>query len=155
MPRPKCCRRISGLVNSYIFKPTGPVDSSFKEEVVLTIDELEAIRLADLEDLYQEQAAEMMNISRQTFGRIVDAAHKKIAQALINGLPLRINGNEDAMGRNIHFVCHNCRYSWESVHGTVTPTACPACQSEIAHGPPGECGPRGGGWRRGGRGGHR
>lgn len=60
--------------------------------VELTVDELEAIRLADLEHLYQEQAAQQMNISRQTFGRILDAAHAKVADALIHGKALSIRG---------------------------------------------------------------
>jgi len=58
----------------------------------LTVDEFEAIRLADLEGLYQEQAAEKMNVSRQTFGRILESAHKKIADALVHGKALSIQG---------------------------------------------------------------
>ena len=61
------------------------------------MDEFEAIRLADLEGLYQEQAAERMNVSRQTFGRIVEAARRKVAQALFDGLALRIEGGEVEM----------------------------------------------------------
>jgi predicted DNA-binding protein (UPF0251 family) len=62
------------------------------EQVSLTVDELEAIRLADLEGLYQEKAAQRMNVSRQTFGRIIEAAHKKIADALVHGKALSITG---------------------------------------------------------------
>jgi predicted DNA-binding protein (UPF0251 family) len=62
------------------------------EAVNLTVDEFEAVRLADLEGLYQENAAEKMRISRQTFGRILDSAHKKIADALVNGKALSIEG---------------------------------------------------------------
>jgi predicted DNA-binding protein (UPF0251 family) len=62
------------------------------QHINLTIDELEAIRLADLEGLYQEQAAQKMNVSRQTFGRIIETAHKKIADALVNGKALLIEG---------------------------------------------------------------
>jgi len=58
----------------------------------LSIDELEAIRLADLHHLYQEEAAKQMNVSRQTFGRILDAAHAKVADALVNGKALSIQG---------------------------------------------------------------
>jgi len=61
------------------------------EEVVLEADEIEALRLAHLESLYQEDAALKMNISRQTFGRIIDTSHKKISDALINGKALRLN----------------------------------------------------------------
>jgi hypothetical protein len=56
------------------------------------MDELEAIRLADLEGMYQEDAAKKMNISRQTFGRIIESAHRKIADALTNGKALLIEG---------------------------------------------------------------
>jgi len=62
------------------------------EEVNLTLDELEAIRLADLTELYQEDAAKKMNISRQTFGNIINSAHKKIADALLNAKALKIGG---------------------------------------------------------------
>ncbi len=62
------------------------------EQVALTIDEFEALRLADLEGLYQEQAAEQMNVSRQTFGRILEVAHKKVADALVHGKALSIEG---------------------------------------------------------------
>ena len=67
------------------------------EQVDLTFDEIEAIRLADLEGMYQEQAAESMNISRQTFGRIIDSAHKKIAEALVKGKALKIEGGSYLM----------------------------------------------------------
>ena len=58
----------------------------------MTVDEFEAIRLTDLEGLYHAQAAEKMNISRQTIGRILESAHKKIADALVNGKALLIKG---------------------------------------------------------------
>jgi predicted DNA-binding protein (UPF0251 family) len=62
------------------------------EEVNLTLDELEAVRLADLEGLYQEDAARKMDISRQTFGNIINSAHKKIADVLLNAKALKIEG---------------------------------------------------------------
>jgi predicted DNA-binding protein (UPF0251 family) len=93
MPRPKCCRRIQGEPNCKIFKPAG-VPCSSLEEVVLSIDEFEAIRLADLERLYHEQAAEKMRVSRQTFGRILESARGKVAKVLAQGLALRIEGGE-------------------------------------------------------------
>ena len=64
------------------------------EEVNLTLDELEAVRLADFDGLYQEDAAKKMNISRQTFGNIVNAAHKKIADVLLHGKALKIEGGK-------------------------------------------------------------
>ena len=96
MPRPKCCRHVCGVPDKNYFKPRG-IPSSELEEVVLHLDEYEAIRLADYEQLYQEEAAARMNISRQTFGRIIEAAHKKIADVLMNGKALNIEGGEVAV----------------------------------------------------------
>lgn len=91
MPRPCRCRRIRCNPDSNYFKPRGiPID--MLEEINLTLDELETVRLADLEGLYQEDAAKKMDISRQTFGNIVNSAHKKIADALLNGKALKIEG---------------------------------------------------------------
>lgn len=91
MPRPRNCRRIGCMPQANYYKPRG-VPLSALQHVKLTFDELEAIRLADMEGLYQEKAAEMMNISRQTFGRIIESARKKIADALVNGKALSIEG---------------------------------------------------------------
>ena len=96
MPRPKCCRNVCGVPDKNYFKPRG-IPTSELEEVVLSLDEYEAIRLADYEQLYQEEAAGKMNISRQTFGRVIEAAHKKIADVLMNGKALKIEGGEVAM----------------------------------------------------------
>lgn len=62
------------------------------DEITMTLDEFEALRLADLNGLYQEQAAAQMAISRPTFSRIVDAARRKVADALVHGKALRIEG---------------------------------------------------------------
>ena len=91
MPRPKCCRRIAGPPGCRSFGPRG-AGESVQPAVLLGLDEFEAIRLADFEGLYQEQAAEKLQVSRQTFGRIIEAARKKVAQALIEGRPLQIEG---------------------------------------------------------------
>lgn len=96
MPRPKCCRQIGAMPESTCFQPEGPASSSL-DEVLLTLDEYEAIRLADLYGLYQENAALRMNISRQTFGRIIEAAHRKVADVLVNGKVLKIEGGSVSM----------------------------------------------------------
>lgn len=97
MPRPKQCRRVMGMPPSGFFKPQG-VPMRVLEQVSLTVDELEAVRLADWEGLYQADAAEKMGVSRQTFGRIIDSAHKKIADALVHGKALRIEGGAFEVG---------------------------------------------------------
>jgi predicted DNA-binding protein (UPF0251 family) len=91
MPRPRHCRRVVRLPQANYYKPRG-VPLSVLEEITLTVDEFEAIRLTDLEGLYQADAAEKMNISRQTLGRILESAHKKIADALVHGKALLIKG---------------------------------------------------------------
>lgn len=73
----------------WCFQPVGR--GSLGEQVTLDLDELEALRLADLLGLYQEQAAEKMGVSRATFGRILESAHRKVAGALVEGKVLRFN----------------------------------------------------------------
>jgi uncharacterized protein len=91
MPRKKCCRHISSAPESTWFKPAG-IPMRELSEVVLGLDELESIRLADYMKLYHADAAVRMNISRQTFGRIVSEARQKIADALVHGKAIRIDG---------------------------------------------------------------
>lgn len=92
MPRKKCFRHISGSPDITCFKPAG-IPMRNMEQVQLSLDEFETIRLADFEGLYQDQAAIKMQISRQTFGRIITEAHKKIADALINGKAIIIENH--------------------------------------------------------------
>lgn len=91
MPRPSSCRLVSGAPAAVLFKPAG-VPTRLLTEVVMTLDEFEAIRLADQEGLYQEEAARRMGISRTTFGRILDSAHRKVAEVLAGGHCLRLEG---------------------------------------------------------------
>ncbi|HEX2868997.1 MAG TPA: DUF134 domain-containing protein [Ignavibacteriales bacterium] len=90
MTRPKKDRIVSCSPAAYYFKPRG-IPMMELEEVVLEADELEAIRLADLLDLSQEEAALRMNISRATFGRIVAKARKKLAESIIHGKAIRVS----------------------------------------------------------------
>lgn len=91
MPRPIKCRRVQNDIRSGCFKPSG-VRGCDLQEVVLSMDELEALRLADLESMYQEEAAQQMEVSRQTFGNILKAAHAKVADCLVNSKKLKIEG---------------------------------------------------------------
>jgi hypothetical protein len=84
-------RHVSCRPRADFFKPAG-ISCQALETVTLTLDEVEALRLADLEGLYQAQAAELMKISRQTFARIVEEARRKTADALIHGKALRLEG---------------------------------------------------------------
>ena len=91
MPRPCRCRRVRCVPDKSYFKPRG-IPADRLEEVNLTLDELEAIKLADLDGLYQEDAAKKMNISRQTFGNIINSAHQKVADVLLHAKALKIEG---------------------------------------------------------------
>jgi predicted DNA-binding protein (UPF0251 family) len=128
MARPKCCRRVDGEPDCRIFKPAG-VPRAVLEEIILSIDEFEAIRLADLEGLYHEQAAARMNVSRPTFGRIIEEARGKVARVLVEGLALRIEGGAIEMAEKRTFECRQCQQKWSVPYGTGRPTACPVCQS--------------------------
>lgn len=91
MPRKTCPRRISFLPNVTYFKPAGVV-MAVLEEVALGHDEVEAIRLKHLEKMDQEAAAKEMGVSQPTFHRLLASAHEKLAQAVIKGKALRIEG---------------------------------------------------------------
>jgi len=91
MPRPIKWRRVAFVPNATYFKPAG-IPMRVLEEVCLTVEEAEAIRLKDLEALEQEDGAEKMNISRPTFQRVLAAGRRKIADALLNGKAIRIEG---------------------------------------------------------------
>lgn len=89
MPRPRIPRCIRFNPNVHFFKPSG-IPLQDLEEVVLDPDELEAIKLYDVDELEQTEAAAKMKISQPTFARIIEAAHKKIAHAIINGKAIKI-----------------------------------------------------------------
>ena len=91
MPRPCHCRRVSALPKNRCFKPNG-IPLHELEEVVLSLDGLEALRLADHEDLNMDEAAARMGVSRHTFGRLLRRARRSVAQALVLGQALRIEG---------------------------------------------------------------
>jgi predicted DNA-binding protein (UPF0251 family) len=100
--------------------------------VVLAIEELEALRLADLEGKKQEEAAGQMRISRQTFGRVVESARMKVADALLSGKGILIQGGVYEMEKR-EFKCANCGHVWEVPFGTPRPDECPECNSENLH----------------------
>jgi uncharacterized protein len=89
MSRPLCPRHIAHRPPADYFKPAG-IPLRDLQEIELGADELEAVRLADDEDLYHTEAAQRMKVSRQTFDRILRRAHRKIAAALVQGQALRI-----------------------------------------------------------------
>jgi predicted DNA-binding protein (UPF0251 family) len=91
MPRPRMFRRVFFEPGVTHFKPAGTGLAGLAE-TVLTVDEFEAIRLKDHEDMDQTGAARKMGISQPTFQRVYESARKKIADALVNGKAIRIEG---------------------------------------------------------------
>lgn len=148
MPRPVSCRRVGARPEFTLFKPAG-VRAAALDEVVLTVDEFEALRLGDLEGLHQEHAADEMNVSRQTFGRIINSARRKVALALVEGKAVRIEGGHFETADTRLFRCRDCRHSWELPFGTGRPSECPGCGSGNIRRAPEDRGPRGRGRGRG------
>jgi uncharacterized protein len=150
MPRPRKCRWIGCKPNSYYFKPRG-IPMMLLEEINLTLDEFEAIRLADLDGLYQEEASQKMKISRPTFTRLIESAHKKIAEAIVKAKALKIDGGVYKMLGMKKFKCSDCNFELELPHGTAKPSECPQCKSSNLHRHPEDRGHSRGGGRRQGR----
>lgn len=88
MPRPSKCRMVGFVPDNSCFHP----QLHNEDEVVLSIEEVEALRLSDYMEMEQDKAAESMNVSRGTFQRIINAARKKTADAFVHGKTIRIDG---------------------------------------------------------------
>lgn len=124
-------RQVNNLPQITYFKPSG-VTSAQLQEVVISIEEAEAIRLKDMEGLEQEECARKMKISRSTFARELNSARQKIADALINGKAIRIyGGNFEMMERC--FKCIN-GHEWMTPFEVMInsqPITCPVCHSSM------------------------
>ena len=134
MVRPKCCRRIArSSADAACIDNSGCRNVTNRQspngEVVLTLDEFEALRLADAMELYQDQAALQMDISRPTFSRIIQSARKKMALALINNQSIRIESGPVSVCRMKKFECRECHQHFEHPHGKHKPKHCPKCDS--------------------------
>ncbi len=129
MPRPIKSRRVAFLPEANYFKPAGiPIRSL--EEVNVSVEEAEAIRLKDIEGFEQERCAERMSISRPTFQRVLEAARKKLADALLHGKAIRIDGGNFEMATS-RFRCaegHEWTLPFEAV-AAGEPSACPTCNT--------------------------
>jgi predicted DNA-binding protein (UPF0251 family) len=95
--------------------------SEIKGEVAVTLEELETIRLTDLEGLSQQEAGEKMNISQSTISRHLEEVHQKIAKALVLGLAIRIANPAD------FFHCDQCGHTWSIPEDLSTVKQCEKC----------------------------
>lgn len=114
MPRPRKCRKVCCLPERNIY---GPLNANVSEEqfVIMTVDEYETIRLIDLEGLMQEECASQMNIARTTVQGIYNNARKKLAESLVNGKILRIEGGDYILCNDFERSCGGrcCRHRCE------------------------------------------
>ena len=99
--RPKKTRWVKCLPGERCFSPKGKKPGKL-ERVCMTIDEFEAIRLANLEKLSHAQAAKLMKVSRPTFTRILMSAHQKVADGLVNIKAIRIEGGCCSIKRSVN-----------------------------------------------------
>jgi len=125
MPRPHKCRRVEFLPDVTYFKPAGKPLREL-EEVRMSIEEVEALRLKDLEGLEQEAGAEKMNVSRPTFQRILASARRKVSDAMLNGKAIRIDGgNFEIKCRRLR--CHQGHEWKQEIPVSAIPALCPQC----------------------------
>ncbi|NLP17991.1 MAG: DUF134 domain-containing protein [Firmicutes bacterium] len=129
MARPPKWRWVEFIPKITHFKPAG-LPMRDLDEIVLTHEELEAIRLSDKEMLEQETCAQRMGISRPTFHRIIKGARGKVAEALVGGKAIRIAGGRYRVVKR-YYHCHSCNHSWDGPLVTCPPeeTHCPQCES--------------------------
>ena len=134
MARPRTCRCVDFLPDIVYFKPRG-IPMVDLEEVCLLVEELEAVRLKDVEGFEQKECSRLMKISQPTFHRVLESARKKIAEALIQGKAIRIEGGDFEMAER-KFSCRNCGHSWDVPFCTGQrgiDMSCPKCESRDIH----------------------
>lgn len=109
MPRPKKCRKVCQMPQIREFFPAG--SGSCDSAVILTVDEYEAIRLIDRQGFSQEECSSYMQVARTTVQMIYNSARQKLAEALVDGRPLRIEGGDYQLcdGREDFCGCGGCR----------------------------------------------
>lgn len=126
IPKFRC---VASIPEVTFFKPVG-IPYRLLKEVCLSVEEAEAIRLKDLEGLEQTDCARRMNISRPTFHRVLAAARSKLADALLNGKAIRIEGGVFEMEVR-RFYCIN-GHQWDVTFQDMVekpPRLCPTCES--------------------------
>ena len=139
MPRPQKIRRVGFLPDARHFKPAG-IPLRLMKEVCVSIEEAEAIRLKDLEGMEQEEAARKMNISRPTFQRVLLSARYKIADALLYGKAIRIEGGNFEMALRRFRCMHGHEWELSDTATAATPQICPTCNTSSIPFQPAETG---------------
>ncbi|MCX7984646.1 MAG: DUF134 domain-containing protein [Bacteroidetes bacterium] len=125
MARPYKERYVATPPQWKVFQPSEHCNAG--ERITITADEVEALRLADLYGYEQSEAAVAMNVSRQTFGRILERAHQKVADALIHAKALEIETGPVIRTRRRRIYCQSCRHDWIVPQKEVSSFQCPRC----------------------------
>jgi len=118
MARPPKCRRVAFFPEVTYFKPAG-IPLRLLEESRLSVEEAEAVRLKDLQGYDQEECARRMNISRPTLQRVLTAARRKMADAILHGKAIRIEGGNFEMAWH-QFRCLN-GHEWDVPFEVIEP----------------------------------
>jgi predicted DNA-binding protein (UPF0251 family) len=122
-------RRVCFMPEVTYFKPSG-IPLAQIEEITLAVEEAEALRLKDIEGLEQEECAQRMNVSRTTFARVLAAARRKTADALLNGKAIRIEGGNFEMTVRRYRCINGHRWDVPSEEAATGPVpSCPACDN--------------------------
>ena len=130
MVRPRKNRTVAFSPDVSYFKPRG-IPLRRLDEVRLTVDELEAIRLSDWMGLSQEEAGRRMKVSRATFGRIIQKARNLVADALVTGKAIRIEGGSYTLSaRGFQLVCQKCRHEYYEPATAGADGDCPKCRQK-------------------------
>ncbi|OGP70183.1 MAG: hypothetical protein A2Z73_04255 [Deltaproteobacteria bacterium RBG_13_60_28] len=127
MARPKKCRWVTMKPGVTFFKPQG-IPLRLLEHTVITIDEMEAMRLSDYLGLSQEEVAKQMQVSRPTVTRILARAHRAVADALAHGKAIRIEGGDYRLVGQF-LECRACGHRESAPLGEAAPQSCSKCQS--------------------------
>jgi len=126
--RPVKWRRVAALPQVSYFKPAAPLP--MLDEVCLSVEEVEALRLKDLVGLEQEACAQEMNVSRPTFQRILGSGRQKVADALVNGKAIKVEGGNFELALR-RFKC-NDGHEWDvpfEIMVKTLPQRCPTCRT--------------------------
>jgi predicted DNA-binding protein (UPF0251 family) len=132
MARPHKERTVRYQPKVRLYKPQG-IPREFLQTLVLTVDQLEALRLADHEGASHDSGAVKLGVSRATFGRILEAARRTVAEALLQGKALVIEGGTYSLASEQSFYCLRCRCKHTSVQKSGVAPRCPRESRKRAH----------------------
>jgi len=129
MGRPRKCRWVEMVPEVTFFKPRG-IPLRLLEMTVITVDELEAMRLADHLEMTQNQVAQKMQVSRPTVTRMLARARKAVADALANGKAILIEGGDYRLEQQ-DFLCGACGHPWTDTEEEASPGVCSRCLEPV------------------------